>query len=66
MEFNTRDLTHSCCPVVLQIDDALLLAFGADDFVKIDSLSDALLIGKLRVPVLQACEYLYYEDLHSR
>ncbi len=46
MQLHSGNVLHPRRPVVLQIEDALLLASGADGLVKVDRLADALLDGK--------------------
>src|ERR1700733_4359063 len=42
MQLHSRGLAHARRPVVLQIEDALLLSFRTDGFMKVDRFSNAL------------------------
>src|SRR5277367_891586 len=46
MQLHARHLAHARRPVVLQVEDALLLALGADALVKVDGFTNALFYGK--------------------
>ena len=50
MQLHACGLAHTCRPVVLQVEDALLLALRADGLVKVDRFANALLDGKTARP----------------